>query len=84
MPVQPPGEVERRELAEARDKNQRPVMPPHTAAEVEMSEYMDRDEIAKLAYHHWLARQNGGWGSPEDDWFRAEQELRGRPADRHA
>jgi hypothetical protein len=37
----------------------------------------DRDEIARLAYSYWLARGGHG-GSPEDDWFRAEQELRAR------
>jgi hypothetical protein len=34
-----------------------------------------RDEIARLAYLYWLERgcQNG---SAEEDWFRAEQQLR--------
>jgi hypothetical protein len=79
MPVQPPGEVERREQAQAYDKNQKPTIPPHTDADVEMSAYMDGDEIAKLAYHYWLAREGRGTGSPEEDWFRAEQELCRRP-----
>jgi hypothetical protein len=36
-----------------------------------------RDEIARLAYVYWLERgcQNG---SAEEDWFRAEQQLRQR------
>jgi hypothetical protein len=75
MPVQPPGEVERRERANAQDKNQKPVIPPHTAADVEASAYMDREEIAQLAYHYWMEREGRGTGSPEEDWFRAEQEL---------
>jgi hypothetical protein len=33
------------------------------------------DEIAKLAYSYWQARGCQG-GSPEEDWARAEQELR--------
>lgn len=78
MPVQPPGEVERREQAAARDKDQKPVMPPHTAADVEQSAYMDREEIARLAYGYWLAREGRAEGSPEEDWFRAERELRNR------
>jgi len=78
MPVQPSGEVERREQAEAQDKNQKPVIPPHTATDVEKSAYMDREEIAKLAYHYWLAREGRGAGSAEEDWFRAEQELSAR------
>lgn len=35
----------------------------------------DREEIARLAYSCWEARGGDG-GSPEDDWFRAERELR--------
>jgi hypothetical protein len=34
-----------------------------------------QEEIAKLAYSLWQARGSNG-GSPEDDWFRAEQELK--------
>ncbi len=34
-------------------------------------------EIAELAYAYWEARGGHG-GSPWEDWFRAEQELRGR------
>jgi hypothetical protein len=36
-----------------------------------------REEIARLAYSYWEAR-GGRDGSPEADWFRAEQELRTR------
>jgi len=78
MPVQPAGEVERRELDLAQDKSQRPVIPPHTATDVEASAYMDRDQIAKLAYHYWMQREGRGSGSAEEDWYRAEQELRGQ------
>ena len=35
-----------------------------------------REQIARLAYSFWEARGRNG-GSPEEDWFRAEQELRG-------
>jgi hypothetical protein len=35
------------------------------------------EEIAKLAYSYWGARGCTG-GSPEEDWLRAEQELRVR------
>jgi hypothetical protein len=33
-----------------------------------------RDDIALLAYSYWEARGCQG-GCPEEDWFRAEQEL---------
>ena len=32
------------------------------------------EEIARLAYTYWEARGRP-LGSPEDDWFRAEQEV---------
>ena len=35
------------------------------------------DEIARLAYSYWEERGCQG-GSPEEDWLRAEQELRSR------
>jgi len=34
------------------------------------------EDIAALAYSYWEARGCQG-GSPEEDWLRAEQELRG-------
>ena len=38
-----------------------------------------REDIAALAYSYWEARGFQG-GSPEEDWLRAEQELRsGQP-----
>ena len=35
-----------------------------------------QDEIASLAYSYWAARGFAG-GSSEEDWLRAERELRG-------
>jgi hypothetical protein len=40
-----------------------------------------RDEIARLAHSYWQARGCTG-GSPEEDWFRAEEELKKRRAGR--
>jgi hypothetical protein len=37
------------------------------------------DDIANLAYSYWEARGYHG-GSPDEDWLRAEQELRTRAA----
>jgi len=37
----------------------------------------EQDEIAKLAFSYWEARGCQG-GSPEEDWARAEQEVRSR------
>jgi hypothetical protein len=36
-----------------------------------------REDIAELAYSYWEARGFQG-GSPWDDWFRAEEELKCR------
>jgi hypothetical protein len=36
-----------------------------------------REEIARLAFLYWEARGGQG-GSPDEDWLRAEQELRKR------
>jgi hypothetical protein len=37
------------------------------------------EEIASLAYSYWEARGYQG-GSPEEDWLRAEDELRSKTA----
>ncbi len=39
----------------------------------------DREQVARLAYRYWEERGRPD-GTPEEDWFRAEQELRGRAA----
>jgi len=40
---------------------------------------VNHEEIARLAYALWEAR--GRWGgSPEEDWYRAENQLRARVA----
>jgi len=35
----------------------------------------DREAIARLAYSYWVARGFAG-GSAEEDWLRAEEEIR--------
>lgn len=37
-----------------------------------------REEIACLAYRFWQAR-GCPEGSPEEDWFRAEEDIRSQP-----
>jgi hypothetical protein len=38
---------------------------------------LEAEEVARLAYSYWEARGRQG-GSPEEDWQRAEDELRRR------
>jgi hypothetical protein len=45
----------------------RPVVPPRPEP--------THEQIAELAYRHWLLRERP-IGSPEIDWLRAERELR--------
>lgn len=55
-----------------------PVAEPEitiAVATVSTSETMSAETIAALAYSYWQARGCMG-GSPEEDWLRAEQELR--------
>jgi hypothetical protein len=49
------------------------VMEPNNGPAVSPS----GEQIAALAYSYWKARGYQG-GSPEEDWFRAERELRER------
>ena len=59
----------------------RPVKPAETLSLAETAAPVaaapSQDAIANLAYLYWEARGSQG-GSPEQDWLRAEQELRAR------
>jgi hypothetical protein len=54
------------------------VMRPRTVEEREMKEYhlsdAQHEQIEKLAFRLWEERGRP-LGSPDDDWFHAEQEL---------
>ena len=57
----------------------KPDSPPamETANEGSDHPQLETEEIARLAYSYWEARGCQD-GSAEEDWFRAEQELRER------
>jgi Protein of unknown function (DUF2934) len=59
------------EAANGTSKKRKPAAKKQTPAAVEPS----REQIARLAEKYWAER---GWpeGSPEQDWLRAEQELK--------
>jgi hypothetical protein len=40
-----------------------------------LMDHMELKAIAQLAYTFWEARGRP-WGSPDEDWFRAEQEIK--------
>lgn len=49
-----------------------PVTPPDSSAPA-------AERIAQLAYSYWEDRGRQG-GSPEEDWYRAIEELNNRPS----
>ena len=49
------------------------------AVSVEAVIELTNEAVANLAYSYWVARGCQG-GSPEEDWLRAEQELRSATA----
>ena len=68
----------------ARPRSVTPVETPSLAAgpgavasEPMLASASSQNEIASLAYSYWEARGCQG-GSPEEDWIRAERELRTR------
>ena len=50
-----------------------------TARPTAVPAVLDYEEVARLAYFYWESRGYQG-GSPEEDWYRAEEELRKRSA----
>ncbi len=67
-----------------RTAHARPVKPVETPILAETAAPVaaapSQDDIASLAYLYWEARGCQG-GSPDEDWLRAEQELRARVTD---
>lgn len=67
--------------AKAADSPAMPDRDQETPARAEAAVAVDRElsheQIARLAYALWEAR-GCQYGNPEEDWLRAEQELRGR------
>jgi hypothetical protein len=52
-----------------------PAIDAPVAAPVSSVMEITHEAVAELAYSYWVARGCQG-GSPEEDWLRAEQELR--------
>ena len=64
--------VSAKRVKRAASPAQKPLEPVAGVAVCEPSQ----DEIARLAYSYWEARGYAG-GSPQEDWLRAQRELRG-------
>lgn len=70
-------------MTEIVKKAKAPAKPRKTAAkksevvEITKQTSVSHEEVAKLAHRFWAERGHQH-GKPEDDWFRAEQELRGK------
>jgi hypothetical protein len=58
------------------DPPETPAAPGRAATEV-FDPAQHHEEIAQTAYYLWLER-GGAHGSPEDDWRRAEEQVRSR------
>jgi hypothetical protein len=69
MPKQDPG---------SKSKNtEQPYAQIYSADPIPEAATLDPEEVARLAYSYWEARGRDG-GSPEEDWFKAENELKMR------
>jgi hypothetical protein len=53
--------------------------PQPRIVETPVAPISEQEEIARLAFSYWEARGCQG-GSPEEDWARAEREVRSRSA----
>lgn len=60
-------------------KHKKPVAEPPEPISATPARIPMYEEIARLAYSYWEARGKQG-GSQEEDWLRAEAELRSRPS----
>ena len=63
-------------MAKRRTSKKAEVVAPTPDPEVINSH---QEKVARLAYTYWEQRGCQG-GSPEEDWFRAEQEILGQQA----
>jgi hypothetical protein len=53
------------------------LAPKKNAAKGNLAQMVSREEIARLAHQYWAERGHQD-GHHEEDWYRAEQELRGK------
>jgi hypothetical protein len=56
-----------------------PVAASAAADSADKDPLLSRDDISRLAYSYWETRGCEG-GSADEDWYRAEAELKARPA----
>ena len=68
---------EKESYTQARAPQTEPDVTVHDDAEESIFSQLSHEEIAVLAYSFWMERGQPE-GSPEEDWLRAERELRSR------
>lgn len=65
------------------EKWTQPVVTPASAEVIDLGrDETEREEITHLAHEFWLKR-GSPIGTPEEDWFRAETEVRSRQSKRN-
>jgi uncharacterized protein involved in copper resistance len=62
------------------DSSTSEASPANSKRTIDPETVIEREAIARLAYSYWEARGFTG-GSAEEDWLRAEQELRNGKAE---
>jgi hypothetical protein len=69
---------------EDKHKTSRSVQREDAEPELIVEAALNQEVIARLAYSYWVAR-GGQDDTPEEDWFKAEAELRnGKKPDHHS
>lgn len=76
VPTEAPTPVKKRATVAHRSTRTSKVVPAEQA-EKALAPVNITQEVAQLAYYLWLGR-GAGAGNPDEDWFRAEKQIRAK------